>query len=65
MNISEITTLISTIGFPIACCIYLIYAHREESKESNATINCLREAIQNLTIVVTELKDRVCNNGEK
>lgn len=58
---SEIVDLIGNTGFPIAVsliCMYYIYkqsiAHKEE-------IETLRDAINNNTLALTELKDKLSN----
>lgn len=58
---SEIVDLIGNTGFPIAVsliCMYYIYkqsiAHKEE-------IETLRDAINNNTLALTELKDNLSN----
>lgn len=57
----EIVDLIGNTGFPIAVsliCMYYIYkqsiAHKEE-------IETLRDAINNNTLALTELKDNLSN----
>lgn len=57
----EIVDLIGNTGFPIAVsliCMYYIYkqsiAHKEE-------IETLRDAINNNTLALTELKDKLSN----
>lgn len=51
----EWAEVISNVGFPIACCIYLIYnqskiqeSHREEMKLMSKSIDNNTKAIQNL-----------------
>ena len=51
----EMVEIISNVGFPIACCIYLIYnqtkiqeAHHEEMKLMSKSIDNNTKAIQNL-----------------
>lgn len=58
---SEIVDLIGNTGFPIAVsliCMYYIYkqsiAHKEE-------IEALRDAINNNTLALTELRDKLSN----
>lgn len=41
-------TAISTVGFPIACCVYLFYSN-------NKTIEKLRETVDNNTKALIEL----------
>lgn len=59
MDISTIQTFIQTLGFPIACVVYLFYStqkerelHAEESKQ-------WQEALQNNTLALTKLTDYI------
>ncbi len=66
MDAQTITTLISTIGFPIVaffvCCYALKYAY-DKSLEANKNafdkLENLTEAINNNTIVLTQLVEKV------
>lgn len=56
MDLEIIMQAISTIGFPIACCIGLFWylnAERESHKEETAT---LAKALNDNTLVMNELK---------
>lgn len=59
MNLQEIVNAISTVGFPIAACIYLVYNQREMNKATNETIDKLRDTIENNTKVVTRLEAKL------
>lgn len=55
MDVSAITSLIGSLGFPIVCCIAMFSmlnkereAHREEMDQMNATINNNTLALQAL-----------------
>ena len=56
MDLGNITTIISQVGFPIACCIYLIYSNNQQDKRNTETIEKLRQTIDNNTKVMIELK---------
>ena len=53
MNVTEIGTLISTVGFPIAACIALFLQSREQSK----SISELSLALQKLSDKIEQLID--------
>ena len=55
MDFSGIATLISTVGFPIACCVYLIYSHKQENDKNSDTIEKLRETVDNNTKAMIKL----------
>lgn len=50
MNIQDITTLITTVGFPIAACIALFWQNIKMSE----TIQNNTEAILELTTIIKE-----------
>ena len=49
MDIQTITQLISTVGFPIACCIYLFYSN----EKLRNTIEENTKAIESLKALIT------------
>ena len=59
MDFTAIQSFIQTLGFPIACVVYLFYStqkerelHAEESKQ-------WQEALQNNTLALTKLTDYI------
>ena len=59
MDVSNLSTLISTVGFPVVMCGALLWylmkvteQHADESKE-------MREAINALQVAITELTDHI------
>lgn len=48
----EIITLISSVGFPIAMCVYMIFTN-------NKTIENLRQTIENNTKVMVEISTKL------
>ena len=66
----EVSTLISTFGFPIVCCLILMYyvfklneTHKQEineiMKEHKDEVNKMTEAINSNTLVMTKLLERL------
>ena len=56
-TLNEVVKAISSVGFPIVMCGVLFwYIYKVESK--------LTEAINNLTIVITELKSTLGSRGD-
>lgn len=55
MDMSAITTLISSVGFPIACCIYLIYSNQKAAEKHSEEVEKLRETVDNNTKVMLKL----------
>lgn len=63
MDVSTITQLISSVGFPIVACgvlAYLFYREQENHKEETGQFTA---AINELTIALTKLSDSL--GGEK
>ena len=54
MNVNEIVTMISTVGFPIVACIALYL----QSKEQNKSISDLSLALQKLSDKIEQLIDK-------
>lgn len=75
MNMGEISQLISSIGFPIAMCVLMCYYIKYTQDNYRTDINDLNEkhkeestklvqAINNNTLVIKELSERLNNNEE-
>ena len=63
MDIQALTTLIGSLGFPIAACIAcfsMLNKEREEHKQEMAKVT---EAIQNNTLALEALKGELTKNG--
>lgn len=59
VDMSEVINLISNLGFPIACVValfWLLNKQRDEHKEECAKFT---EAINNNTIALTKLSDKL------
>lgn len=52
----EITTLITNVGFPIACCIAMFYYMNKQAENHKTEIDKLNESLQGNTKVLTELR---------
>lgn len=53
---------ISTVGFPIAMCIYLIYSGKKRDEKYTQCIEDLRKTVENNTIVISTIKDHLKEN---
>lgn len=58
----EITTLISTLGFPIASCIALFWYMTKESERHKEETDKLKQSIDNNTLIITKLYERMGKN---
>lgn len=55
MDISTIANVIGSLGFPIACCIYLFYTLNKEQENHKEETNELKAAIENNTVILQKL----------
>lgn len=61
---SDIATLISTVGFPVAMCLLMWYQNSELTKTHKEETSELKKAIENNTVILTELTTLIKNNKE-
>ena len=59
MDFASIGTLISTVGFPIACCIYLIYTNNKNEEKHAEEVEKLRITVENNTKVMLKLCNKL------
>ena len=55
MDMSTVAQLISTIGFPIAMCIYLLFYIKSFDEKYCEQLDSMAKAIENNTVVITKL----------
>ena len=63
MDLSAITTLIGSLGFPIAACIACFWMLNKEREEHKAEMQEVSKAITNNTIALNTLTERLTKNG--
>lgn len=59
MNIGDITQLIGSLGFPIVMCFYMMKINRETSQDHKEEVAELRKAVENNTLVVQRVLDKL------
>lgn len=59
MDINATAQLISSVGFPIALCVYMISTMQKQSENHKLEIDELRKAIEQHTIVIVQLLDKL------
>lgn len=64
MDISTISTIISTVGFPIAACIAMFWYINKQSDIHKQEIDKLSDALNNNTIALTKLTDAIVGDGD-
>lgn len=63
MDLSAITTLIGSLGFPIAACIACFWMLNKEREEHKIEMQKVTEAITNNTIALNTLTERISKDG--
>lgn len=61
MDVSTITTLIGSLGFPITACIACFWMLNKERDEHKSEMQKVTEAINNNTIALEALKGKLDN----
>ena len=59
MDFGSITQLISSLGFPIAVCLICFWYINKREEQNKAEIDKLSEAVNNNTLVMQKLVDRL------
>lgn len=60
---SEVVQLVSTVGFPAAMCLILLYYMFKREEEHGKEMAELKKAINNNTLAVNRLSERIKNGG--
>lgn len=55
MDYNTVLQMISTIGFPIAMCIYLLFYIKSFDEKYCEQLNNMAKAIENNTLAITKL----------
>lgn len=63
-TITDIASLISSIGFPIVACIYLVKFNSESDKRHREEIDKLRQSLDNNTRVMNKICAKLNMEGE-
>lgn len=62
MTINDVTTLISSVGFPICMCGAMFWYMIKENESHKAEASEMKSAINALEIAITRLTDKLTNN---
>lgn len=63
MDFNIVSQLIGNLGFPIACVIAMFYMWNKEREEHKEEMNKITEALNNNTMVIQKLVDRMDDNN--
>lgn len=59
MDTNAIVQLVSSLGFPIACCIAMFWQNNKLNESHKAEVAKLNEAINNNTIALNHIIDKL------
>lgn len=59
MDLTAIAQMISTVGFPIACCIIMFQALTKEQENHKQEMSAVTAALNNNTVALTKLADKI------
>lgn len=69
MDITSITTIISTVGFPIACVIYLFYFINKRDEKQDEKDKQMQEILTNFSLNIQEntllIKELIKESSDK
>lgn len=54
-----VISAISSLGFPIVCCLIVLYMYWKSDQTHKAEVDKLSEAVQNNTIVMEKILERL------
>lgn len=57
--VNVVTSVISSLGFPIAVCCWLFYDKTQERKVKSEEMEAMRKAIESNTKIMAELKTMI------
>lgn len=63
MDVSMVTSLIGSLGFPIACCIALFYQLHKSDENHKEEMQKVTEALNQNTIAITQLTEKLEREG--
>lgn len=63
MDTNAITTMITSVGFPIVMCLLLWYQMQKNNELHKSEVDSLKDVISDVKIALTELRDAI--NGMK
>ena len=65
MDFGIITQTISSLGFPIAVCLICFWYINKREEQNKAEIDKLSEAVNNNTLVMQKLVDRLGDDADE
>lgn len=59
MDYTDIVQAVSTVGFPIVCCLLMMKNNRDMQTTHKEEIDNLRQVIENNTLSITKLYEKI------
>lgn len=59
MDINAVSTMIGSLGFPIAACIYMAYVNAKQTEAHKEEMSKMTEAVNELKVAITTLVDKL------
>lgn len=59
MDTNAIIQIVSSLGFPIACCVAMFWQNNKLNESHKAEVSKLNEAINNNTIALNHIIDKL------
>lgn len=59
MDTNAIVQIVTSLGFPIACCIAMFWQNNKLNESHKAEVSKLNEAINNNTIALNHIIDKL------
>lgn len=64
MDYNAVIQAISTVGFPIAMCLILVYMMYKLNEQHKEEMNKLNESLQNNTLALQHLTDLIAKDSD-
>lgn len=56
MDVANITSMISSVGFPIVACIFMAYMLKDITEKHQTEMNSMRDALDSNTNAISKLE---------
>ena len=65
MDVSIVTQIVSSVGFPIACCIFLFWNQNKQEERHKDEVEKLRASLDNNTKVMNKILKKLKIDDEE
>lgn len=64
MGFDEVIQVITTVGFPIAVTVYLLFQNKYEADKHDKEIDMLNKTLTDMIVTLTKLTERLEKNAD-